>query len=135
LKADGLSILLTTHYIQEAEKLCDRVGIIQKGRLRRIGQTKDLIKELTKREIVLKMKQLPSEDPKHPGFVRRSGSDLIFQVPASMGAGDLLDSLGLELRQVADLQIREGSLEDALKRVLGDDGSQQVLKPEASAHV
>ncbi len=120
LKQQGLSILLTTHYIQEAEQLCDRVGIIQKGQLRRIGPTKDLIKELTKREIVVRLKTAPTEDPRHPSFLRRSGNELVFQTPSSMGAGDLLESLGYELNQVADLVIREGSLEDALKRVLGD---------------
>lgn len=121
LKSQGISILLTTHYIQEAEQLCDRVGIIQKGKLRRIGPTRDLIKELTKREIVVRLKNTPSEDPKHPAFLKRVGNDLIFQTPSNVGAGDLLDGLGFDLKQVADLVIREGSLEDALKRVLGDE--------------
>lgn len=121
LKQQGLSILLTTHYIQEAEQLCDRVGIIQKGQLRRIGPTKDLIKELTKREIVVRLKSAPTTDPKHPAFLRRKGNELVFQTPSSMGAGDLLESLGYDLKQVADLVIREGNLEDALKRVLGNE--------------
>lgn len=123
LKAQGMSILLTTHYIQEAEQLCDRVGILQKGRLRRLGPTRELIKELTKREIVVHLKQAPAADPVSPLFLRRQGHELVFQTPASMGAGDLLDSLGYDLKQVSDLAIREGSLEDALKRVLGDDAA------------
>lgn len=121
LKGEGLSILLTTHYIQEAEQLCDRVGIIQKGQLRRLGQTKDLIKELTKREIVVHLKTAPTSDSTHPMFLRRKGNELVFETPSSMGAGDLLASAGLDLSQVADLVIREGSLEDALKRVLGNE--------------
>jgi ABC-2 type transport system ATP-binding protein len=126
LKKQGLSILLTTHYIQEAEQLCDRVGIIQKGKLRRVGPTRDLIKELTKREIIVHLKQEPASDPTSPLFLRRKGAELVFQTPSSMGAGDLLDSLGYDLKQVADLAIREGSLEDALKRVLGDDKGAQA---------
>lgn len=120
LKSQGLSILLTTHYIQEAEQLCDRVGVIQKGKLRRLGPTKELIRDLTKREIVVRLKDSPTTDPKHPTFLRRSGNELVFQTPTSMGAGDLLDGLGFDLKQVADLVIREGSLEDAMRRVLGD---------------
>lgn len=120
LRDEGVSILLTTHYIQEAEELCDRIGIIQKGKLRRIGDTKTLIKELTKREIVIRLKAEPSADPEHPHFLKREGRDLVFHVPSSMGAGDLLDGLSLDIRSVADLVIREGNLEDALKRVLGD---------------
>jgi ABC-2 type transport system ATP-binding protein len=121
LKQQGLSILLTTHYIQEAEQLCDRVGIIQKGQLRRLGPTKDLIKELTKREIVIRLKAAPLEDPSHASFLKRVGNELVFQTPSSMGAGDLLESLGYDLKQVADLVIREGNLEDALKHVLGNE--------------
>jgi ABC-2 type transport system ATP-binding protein len=121
LKADGMSILLTTHYIQEAEVLCDRVGILQKGRLRHVGPTRELIKDLTKREVVLKLKTPLLQDPAHPFFLKREGDDIIFQVPSSMGAGDLLDGLGMDLKSVADLVIREGSLEDALKHVLGEE--------------
>ncbi|HVK61111.1 MAG TPA: ABC transporter ATP-binding protein [Bdellovibrionales bacterium] len=120
LKGQGISILLTTHYIQEAEQLCDRVGIIQKGKLRRVGPTRELIKELTKREIVIRMKVPPIADPNHPAFLSRKGNELVFQVASNVGAGDLLDGLGFDLREVADLVIREGNLEDALKRVLGD---------------
>ncbi len=120
LKAEGLSILLTTHYIQEAEQLCDRVGIIQKGRLRRVGPTRDLVRDLTKREILVRLKHEPKVEINHPYLFSRVGTEAIFQVPSTLGAGDLLDSLGIELREVADLLIREGSLEDALRQVLGD---------------
>jgi len=122
LKAGGMSILLTTHYIQEAEQLCDRVGILQKGRLRHLGPTLDLIKELTKREIAIKLKQTVDDRFAHPYLLRRKGDELVFEVPATMGAGDLLDGLGIDLKSVADLVIREGSLEDALRRVLDGKG-------------
>ena len=120
LKKDGMSILLTTHYIQEAEQLCDRVGILQKGKLRQLSETKGLIKELTKREIVIRLKSPLDQDPTHPYFLRRQGDELIFQVPASAGVGDLLDGLSIDLKSIGDLAIREGNLEDALKRVLGE---------------
>lgn len=103
LKSQGMSILLTTHYIQEAEELCDRVGIIQKGELKTIGKTKDLVKELTKREIKLTF---------------ADHSEKQFQVPASQGVGELLAQLNVDLKSVKDISIREGSLEDALRRVL-----------------
>lgn len=122
LRAGGMSILLTTHYLQEAEELCDRVAILQKGKIRHVGETKGLIKELTKRDIVLRMKQVPTTLPEHPYFLRQEGHDLIFQVPSTMGAGDLLDGLGIELKSIGDMVIREGNLEDALRRVLGEGG-------------
>lgn len=120
LKKTGLSILLTTHYIHEAESLCDRVGILQKGKLLHLGPTRDLIKELTQREIVLKLKKAAPADFRHAFLLRADGCELVFQVPSSMGAGDLLESLGMDLKSIDDLLIREGSLEDALRRVLGE---------------
>ena len=119
LKKDGLSILLTTHYIQEAEQLCDRVGILQKGKLRHMGPTKELIKELTKREIVLRLKEPLPAGFAHPNLLRVIRNEAVFQVPASMGVGDLLSELHIDLKSIGDLAIREGSLEDALRRVLG----------------
>ncbi len=130
LRASGMSILLTTHYIQEAEQLCDRVAILQKGVIKKVGETKGLIKELTKREVILRFKDdkhLSDADrtamkllPRHAYFLRQNGRDWSFQVPSVMGAGDLLSGLGLDLRCVDDLLIKEGNLEDALLHVLGE---------------
>lgn len=128
LRREGLSILLTTHYIQEAEQLCDRIGIIQKGRLRHLGPTRGLIKELTTREIAIRLKSPAGAQFTHPNLLRRQGDEIVFQVPSSMGAGELLCDLGFDLREISDLVIREGSLEDALKRVLGDGPSKGPSK-------
>lgn len=118
LKKGGISILLTTHYIEEAEQLCDRVGILQNGKLRHLGATKDLIKELTKREISIRLKEKIVSSFEHQNLIRVVGDEAVFQIPASMGVGDLLSDLKFELKSIKDIGIREGSLEDALKRVL-----------------
>lgn len=49
LKAQGVSILLTTHYLEEAQRLCDRVAIIHYGKIRAIGPTQKVISDITKR--------------------------------------------------------------------------------------
>jgi ABC-2 type transport system ATP-binding protein len=48
LNKEGVTILLTTHYIEEAEQLCNRIGIIHKGKIIKIDQTKNLVKLLGK---------------------------------------------------------------------------------------
>ncbi|KNZ41108.1 ABC transporter ATP-binding protein [Acetobacterium bakii] len=48
LKSNGLTVLLTTHYIEEAEVLCDRVGLIDKGKLLRLDTPNNLIEEVGK---------------------------------------------------------------------------------------
>ncbi len=117
LKSKGLSILLTTHYLEEAEELCDRVGILQKGELKLLGPTKSLIKDLTSREIVMSFKdQAPVIQS---SFLKEQKTDeLIFEVPAKMSLGDLISSSKMNIENLKDVQIREGNLEDAIKKVL-----------------
>lgn len=121
LRKEGMSILLTTHYIQEAEQLCDRIGVIQKGRLRCFGPTRTLINQLTKREVVIKLKMNPVQKLNHPYLFRSNGREWVFHLPAEMGVGDLLASVKIDVREIEDLAIREGSLEDVLRSVLGEN--------------
>ncbi len=53
LNQEGVTIILTTHYLEEAENLCDRVGIINKGNILEIGTVKELLSELKKDTLVL----------------------------------------------------------------------------------
>ncbi len=118
LKKQGMSILLTTHYIQEAEQLCDRVAILQKGEIKRVGPTQELIRELTKREVQLTLASEPAP-MKHPYLRDQNKNTLTFQVPSTMSLGALLTELNVDPAQLKDVQIREGSLEDVLFTVLG----------------
>jgi ABC-2 type transport system ATP-binding protein len=56
LNQEGMTIILTTHYLEEAENLCDRVGIINKGNILEIGTVKELLSELKKDTLVLDIK-------------------------------------------------------------------------------
>lgn len=123
LKSQGLSILLTTHYIQEAEELCDRVGILQSGQLKTIGRTRDLIKGLTSREVVLTLKAGATAVVHHCVVKQRdlqegAGREVVLKIPSDRGVGDLLSELKMDVSMIKDMSVREGSLEDALRRVL-----------------
>lgn len=119
LKSQGVSILLTTHYINEAEELCDRVGILQHGKLKTIGPTQQLVRQLTQREIILRTKPLP-QALHHEQLVSQTPEQLVFRVPSSTHFGDILAQLKMDPSQIIDVQIREGTLEAALRQVLGD---------------
>jgi ABC-2 type transport system ATP-binding protein len=118
LQKEGMSILLTTHYIEEAEQLCNRVAILQGGQIKIQGPTRDLVRDLTRREIVIFTK--PRAGSIESSFLlRQTPEELVFSVPKQMALGDLLSQIHLETSAIRDVQIREGNLEDALRRVLG----------------
>jgi ABC-2 type transport system ATP-binding protein len=117
LRQQGLTILLTTHYLEEAEKLCDRVAIIHHGEILRVGPTQKLIEELTFRKITLKLNNTLSAI-QHPWLTKQDKNALIFRVPAGQGLGDLLSELKLDVRFIADVVIEEGRLEDAFRSIV-----------------
>jgi ABC-2 type transport system ATP-binding protein len=116
LQKEGMSILLTTHYLEEAEQLCDRVGIINRGQLEAIGNTKSIIKDFTQREIAFTLtKEIPL---KSESLIEQIGASYRFMVPPSKTVGNLLTELHIDNSMIVDIQIKEGNLEDAFLRVL-----------------
>jgi ABC-2 type transport system ATP-binding protein len=103
LQREGVSIVLTTHYLQEAEALCDRVGIINKGELKYVGPTSEIIRELTQKRVEVRLKN--QECVK---FLMTKDQDL----------GQALLEHKISLDQIHDMKTMEGSLEEAFVKVL-----------------
>lgn len=116
LKREGLSILLTTHYLEEAERLCDRVAIINRGEIRAIGKTRELIEEWSRKKVVLRLVQ-PLKELKHPDLVKGEGHEWVFLTAMTKTLGQLLQELALPAVQLADVQVQDGSLEDVFMRI------------------
>ena len=122
LKKDGVTILLTTHYLEEAESLCDRVGFLQQGQLVKVGQTKALIQDLTSREVIIKVGKM-KHNISHPLLVNQTSDELVFKIPSEMNLGTLLSEAKIEMAQLEDVRIQEGSLEDAFRTVMAEGRS------------
>jgi len=118
LNRGGATILLTTHYLEEAEQLCDRVGIIDRGRLRKVGGTKELISELTTREMTL---YFTTDIPPltSPYLIEQSGQTALFYLPHNVDFRTLIESLPIGADLVADVEVRDGTLEDAVRHIIG----------------
>lgn len=131
LKEQGTTILLTTHYLEEAEALCDRVGVIHQGELLKVEKTKDLIQNLTSRKItVTTSTQMPKIVDEF--LVSQTSTELCFILPSSFELGEVLKRLGEHISLVKDIHIEEGRLEDAFLNILNHQQSQHSLKNEVA---
>ena len=124
LRDSGMTILLTTHYLTEAEQLCDRVGILDRGDLKYFGPTKTVIDKLTKKrvEISLKVGGPNSVKTDHPFVVGQKEGTLSLALPPQIELGEAFAQIGLRLDQIQDLKTREGTLEEAFLSVVRGGG-------------
>lgn len=141
LRDQGVAIVLTTHYLSEAEELCEQVVIIDKGRVRFTGATASVIAERTRREVEIlfsagadlsaldrlqKAPVTPDVAPASGGtlpgaiwVVELAASKVVLSVPTALALGEVLAQIGVPLSFVYDLRTREGSLEDAFLSLTG----------------
>ncbi len=118
LKKEKTTILLTTHYLEEAEELCDRIGVIDKGKLLKIDETSKLISELTFRKMHIKLKDSPKNLKESDYLKSVNDKDIVIEFPSQLTVGQVMTSVGIDLNNVVDLQLKEGSLEDAFLKIL-----------------
>lgn len=129
LREQGVTIILTTHYIEEAEEMADRIGIIDRGEIVLVDDKTTLMKKLGKRELRLHMVQpLVAIPPGLEGFelsLAADGHELVYTFDAHhehSGIADLLrrlDTLGIEF---GDLHSHQSSLEEIFVSLLASGG-------------
>jgi ABC-2 type transport system ATP-binding protein len=119
LRDSGVTIILTTHYIEEAEEMADRIGVINHGELIVVEDKARLMRKLGKRQLTLQLQQplqqLPTGLTEYPLELSQDGHALIFNFDAHSGETGIpgllrrLSGLGIEIK---DLHSQESSLED-----------------------
>jgi ABC-2 type transport system ATP-binding protein len=119
LRASGVTIILTTHYIEEAEEMADRVGVIAKGSLLLVENKTDLMRKLGSRRLVVHLRAplaaLPDALADMPLTLSVDGETLVFTFDAAAedtGLADLIRRLGEAGLDFRDLKTEESSLED-----------------------
>jgi ABC-2 type transport system ATP-binding protein len=116
LRASGVTIILTTHYIEEAEEMADRVGVISKGELIVVEEKHALMRKLGKRRLILHL-QTPLEGVPEAlnGYqleLSPGGCDLIYTFEDSTGIAGLMRRLNEAGIDFKDLRTEHSSLEE-----------------------
>ena len=118
LRDKGVTIILTTHYIEEAEEMADRIGVINKGSLVLVEDKKELMKKLGKKQLTLHLqtplKAIPADLAAWNLDLKSDGMDLIYTAESADGVdiSKLLERLSRLSIVIKDLQTQQSSLED-----------------------
>lgn len=119
LRDNGVTIILTTHYIEEAEEMADRIGVISKGELILVEEKTALMQKLGKKQLTLSLQTplaaVPAELAAEPLELSPDGETLTYTFDAQgdrTGIAGLLRRLGEHGVDFKDLNTRESSLEE-----------------------
>lgn len=119
LQEDGVTIVLTTHYIEEAEAMADRVGVINKGQILLVEEKDSLMERMGQKELRIKLAEPVTDLPKSVAAYgvrfEGDGSRLIYSYDAHDAPpriAPLLSDLQREGLELIDVQTRQSSLEE-----------------------
>ena len=127
LRERGVTIILTTHYIEEAEEMADRIGVIRKGEIILVEDKDVLMRKLGKKQLTLQLQSpleaLPANLAGHALELAKDGSELIYTFDAQAeetGIADLLRRLSNEGVDFKDLHTSQSSLEEIFVSLVRD---------------
>jgi ABC-2 type transport system ATP-binding protein len=119
LRDSGVTIILTTHYIEEAEDMADRIGVINKGEIILVENKVDLMHKLGKKQLILHLQKplaaVPAELAAHHLTLASDGTELVFTYDTQgerTGVTALLSDLANAGIRFRDLETVQSSLED-----------------------
>ena len=119
MRASGVTIILTTHYIDEAEEMADRIGVINKGEIILVEDKVELMRKLGKKQLTVhllhRIEKVPAELAAHRLTLSPDGDELVYTYDTQAertGITALLADLGAAGIRFKDLSTTQSSLED-----------------------
>ncbi len=119
LRDSGVTVILTTHYIEEAEEMADRIGVISRGEIILVEEKAELMRKLGRKQLTLQMQapleRLPPTLDAYRLELARQGTELVYTYDTRgerTGITALLRDLAAAGIRFKDLQTRQSSLED-----------------------
>ena len=128
LRESGVTIILTTHYIEEAEEMADRIGVMSKGEVILVEDKETLMHKLGKKRLTVHLQsplaRIPDELIGLPIELSEDGNELIYTFDAQhehTGIAGLLRKLNENGMHIKDLQSSESSLEEIFVNLVNED--------------
>ena len=124
LNRQGVTVVLTTHYLEEAEAMCDRIAIIDRGRVVACDDKASLIRRLDEKELTVMVAEplaraaAGARARSAPGSTAGAGWSLRYR-PSRARVGELLDAVRAAGLTITDLATAEADLEELFLRLTG----------------
>ncbi|MGP1716377.1 MAG: ABC transporter ATP-binding protein [Methylophilus sp.] len=123
LNQQGHTIILTTHYLEEAETLCERVAMMKHGKIVALDTTKQLLHSHAAKQLSLRLEgAVPAQ--LHSLIKQQQGDEVIFNLPDIGRIEVILSALRQAEVSVLDIQLQEVDLEDVFLNLVGSHGGQ-----------
>ena len=125
LREQGMTVIYTTHYMEEAERLCDRIAIVDHGRIIAMGSAEELVRASfsSRSQVVVRFtaagEALAAWTGLHAG--RLTDATALFTVDHPGDVGPLLDSAAQARLEIADLSLRKPNLESVFLHLTGKE--------------
>jgi ABC-2 type transport system ATP-binding protein len=125
LNREGVTIVLTTHYLEEAEQLCDRIAIIHHGRVIANEPTRELVSRAQEKAVVVTFDRDIAEVPTHAAFenialIDERTLEITFRKD-KVNAGQVLAALAADGLAIVDVSTRDPDLEDVFLSLVAAD--------------
>jgi ABC-2 type transport system ATP-binding protein len=122
VNAAGTTIILTTHYLEEAESLCRNIAIIDDGRIIEHDAMSNVIRKLQVEVFVLNLGTALREAPELPGFVTRlrSATELEVEIAKGQTLNTVFDALTARRIDVESMRTKTNRLEELFMRLVED---------------
>ena len=122
INAAGVTIILTTHYLEEAESLCRHVAIIDAGQIIKNDRMENVVRELQTETFVLSLRNPIVDLPEVPGYAlrRRGDHEIEAEVANGQGLNELFAALSQASIEVVSMRTRSNRLEELFVRLVGN---------------
>ena len=122
LNQQGVTILLTTHYLEEAEKMCDRIAILNKGNLVALDSTKNLLDKIQTKKVIIKTDKkinINDDDLDSLKIISNLENEVCMSYEKSkINMGELITLIKKNNVQIIDISTDDGDLEDVFLRLI-----------------
>tara|TARA_Y100000741_G_C18229601_1_gene549242 strand:- start:617 stop:1546 length:930 start_codon:yes stop_codon:yes gene_type:complete len=118
----GVTIILTTHYLEEAEKMCDRIAILNKGNIVALDSTKNLLDIIQTKKVIIKTDKkinIKDEDLKSLKIISKSESEICISYEKSkIHIEEIINLIKKDNTKIIDISTDDGDLEDVFLRLI-----------------